>query len=369
LHIFQTSDGQRQPTLPVRQVLLPISSTSDVPLRIAIVGCGSVVERFHLPASTFVPELSIEFLVDRERRRAATLAASYRVPNVATDFREIIGKVDAAIIALPHNLNAEVSRELLNTGVSVLVEKPMAFNAAEGEHLLTAAKHSKALLNVGYTRRFGYGVQFIRRALRENLLGRITRFSVEDGYPFDWKSAGSEFRLDKTGGGGVLLDLGCHVLDMAIFWFGGLAVHSALHDSLGGVEINAFAHLETPLGIRGTVELSWERLLRNSAIIEGTAGRLEVEWYSNSATAYLSGSMLRGTVAPEGSNQLVQTFDMMFVEQLREWVRVLRGKSEGDVLATGRDAALVLELVEACRSQGRIWQPPWSSTEREKLLE
>jgi predicted dehydrogenase len=367
LLIFETSDGQRQPALPVRQVLLPISSTSDVPLRIAIVGCGSVVERFHLPASTSVPELSIEFLVDREQRRAATLAASYRVPNVATDFREIVGQVDAAIVALPHNLNAEVSRELLNRGVSVLVEKPMAFNAAEGAHLLTAAKHSKALLNVGYTRRFGYGVQFIRRALRENLLGRITSFSVEDGYPFDWKSAGSEFRLEKSGGGGVLLDLGCHVLDMVIFWFGAVTVHSALHDSLGGIEINAFAQLETPLGLRGTVELSWERLLRNSAIIEGTAGRLEVEWYSNSATAYLSGGTLRGTVVPEGSNQLVQTFDKMFVEQLREWVRVLRGKSKGDVLATGTDAALVLELVEACRSQGKNWLPPWSLPEREKL--
>jgi predicted dehydrogenase len=340
-----------------------------MPLRIAIVGCGSVVERFHLPASTVVPELSIEFLVDREQTRAATLAASYRVPNVATDFRQIIGKVDAAIIALPHKLNADVTRELLNGGVSVLVEKPMAFNAAEGEELVATAKQSKALLNVGYTRRSGYGVQFIRRALRENLLGTITDFSVEDGYPFDWKSAGPDFRLDKAGGGGVLLDIGCHVLDMVTFWFGAPTVRSSLHDSLGGVEINAFAHLETPLGIRGTVELSWERLLRNSAIIEGTAGRLEVEWYGNSATAYLSGSMLRGTVVPEGSDQAIQTFDMMFIEQLREWARVLRGESKADVLATGRDATLVLELVEACRGHGKMWQHPWSSTEREKLYE
>src|SRR5262245_63404588 len=267
---------------------LPISPASDTPLRIAIIGCGSVIERFHLPASTFVPELSIEFLVDQEQRRAATLAASYRVPNVATDFREIIGKVDAAIIALPHRFNAGVSRELLDRGISVLVEKPMAVTTAEAEHLLSAQKDRKVLLNVGYTRRFGYGVRFVRRAVRENLLGTITGFSVEDGYPFNWKSTGAEFRLNRAGGGGVLLDLGCHVFDMTMFWFGPLTVESALHDSLGGVDINAFAHLETPLGIRGTVELSWERLLRNSAIIEGTAGRLEVEWYNNSAAAYLS---------------------------------------------------------------------------------
>jgi len=335
-----------------------------------VIGCGAVVERFHLPASTFVLELSVDILVDREPRRAATLATLYRVPQVASDFREIIGKVDAAIVALPHDLNASVSCELLNEGISVLVEKPMALNAAEAEHLLSATKHRKASLSVGYTRRCGYGVQFIRRALQENLLGTITGFSVEDGYPFNWKSAAGEFRLDKTRGGGVLLDIGCHVFDMVRFWFGELIVDSALHDSLGGVEINAFAHLETQLGIRGTVELSWERVLRNSAVIEGTAGRLEVESYSNSATAYLSGSTLRGTVTPEGSNhQLVQTFDMMFVEQLREWVKVLHGKSEGSILASGRDAALVLKLVEACRSHGRIWEPPWSSMKREEFYE
>jgi predicted dehydrogenase len=328
------------------------------------VGCGAVVERFHLPASRFVPELSIEFLVDCEQARARRLADLYNIPKVAAEFREVIGKVDAAIVALPHKLNADVSRELLNEGISVLVEKPMAFTAAEGEQLLAVTKQSTAMINVGYTRRSGYAVQLIRRALKDNFLGTVTKFSVEDGYPFNWRSAGADFRLDKRGGGGVLLDVGCHVLDMLVFWFGALSVQSALNDSLGGVEVNAFAELETAMGVPGTIELSWERLLRNSAIIEGTAGRLEVEWYSNSATAYLNGSTLRGIAVPEGSKQEVQSFDMMFVEQLHEWARVLRGKSEGQVLATGRDAARVLQLVEDCRSQGKTWQQSWSSVTR-----
>jgi predicted dehydrogenase len=60
-------------------------------------------------------------------------------------------------------------------------------------------------------------VEFARRALRENLLGTITGFSVEDGYPFNWKSAAREFRLRKDSGGGVLMDIGCHVFDMLIY--------------------------------------------------------------------------------------------------------------------------------------------------------
>ena len=134
---------------------------------------------------------------------------------------EMIGKVDAAIIALPHNLNARVSEEFLTSGIPILVEKPLAVTAEDAKSVVSVGEQAKTLLTVGYTRRCGYGVDFIRRALREKVIGTITGFSVEDGYPFDWQSAGAEFRLDKGGGGGVLLDVGCHVLDMILFWFGG----------------------------------------------------------------------------------------------------------------------------------------------------
>jgi predicted dehydrogenase len=340
----------------------PFPASSGAGLRVAIIGCGAVVERFHLPASKFVPELSIEILTDREEKRAAVLAAAYRVPGVTADFREIIGKVDAAIVALPHSLNASVSSELLNAGISVLVEKPMALHAAEGEHLVLTAERRGASLSVGYTRRYAYGVQFARRAIREGLIGSITGFSVEDGFPFDWKSAAPEFRLSNDSGGGVLLDFGCHVFDMLIFWFGGLAVKSSLHDRLGGVEVNALVELETQRGIRGTVELSWERTLRNTAIVEGTAGRLEIEWYRNNASVQFGGSTLRGTVTPEGFHSPLQTFDMMFVDQLREWAGNLLGRTERNVLATGEEATEVLRLVETCRDHGGIWQLPWTTT-------
>jgi predicted dehydrogenase len=332
------------------------------PLRIGIVGCGAVVERFHLPASTFIPEISIGSLVDRDQSRAKRLADIYGVPHVLADYHEMIGKVDAAIIALPHSLIARVSEEFLTSGIPILVEKPMAVTAEDAKRLVAVGERAKTSLTVGYTRRCGYGVDFIRRALREEVIGTIVGFSVEDGYPFDWQSAGAEFRLDKAGGGGVLLDIGCHVLDMILFWFGGATIVTAMHDSFGGIEVNALATLETREGVRGTVELSWERSLRNSAVIEGTKGRLEVEWYRNLASAYLGDSVIRGTVAPEECKGAAQDFDMMFVKQLREWSKSLRGESRENVLATASDAQSVLELVETWRDHGKAWEPGWSST-------
>src|SRR4030088_1650947 len=87
------------------------------PLRIGIVGCGAVVERFHLPASTFIPEISITALVDRDENRAKRLADIYRVRHALADYHDLIGKVDAVIVALPHNLNARVSTEFLTNGI------------------------------------------------------------------------------------------------------------------------------------------------------------------------------------------------------------------------------------------------------------
>jgi predicted dehydrogenase len=333
------------------------------PMRIGIIGCGAVVERFHLPASTAVPEMSIEVLVDRDLKRAERLAGVYGVPNVFADYHEIVGKVDAAIVALPNLFNAQVCQDLLTSGIPVLVEKPLALTTDEAQSVLSVGNRTKTLLTVGYTRRCGYGVNFIRQALKEQAIGTIKGFSIEDGYPFDWQSAGADFRLDKLGGGGVLLDVGSHVLDMILFWFGGATIVSGMHDSFGGIEVNAFATLETTGGVRGTVELSWERSLRNSAIIEGTSGRLEVEWYRNWARAYLGGSVIRGAVTPEECDHEVQNFDMMFIRQLREWIRSLRGDAQENVLATGADAKSVLELIQSWRDHGERWQPRWNSTQ------
>lgn len=344
-----------------RKMATPTTHPERGPLRVAVIGCGAVTERFHLPAMRSVQALSIEALVDRDENRAKTLAAAYRVPRAVTDVKNIIGAVDAAIVALPHSMNARIATELLSHGVPVLVEKPMALTVAEAADLISLAERCRVSLSVGYTRRFGYGIKFARKVLKDGLLGTITGVSVEDGYPFDWKSAAPEFRLTNNTGGGVLLDIGTHVFDMLLFWFGTLSVKSCLHDSWGGVEINAIVDVGIDAGVRGTIELSWERTLRNSAIIEGTAGRLEIEWYRNNATAFFCGNTLCGSIAPNGCQTSAQTFDMMFVDQLQEWADALRGGAAENVLATGADAAEVLRLVGDCRDRGGIWQYPWSA--------
>src|SRR5581483_11001668 len=97
-----------------------------VKLRIAVIGCGAVAERVHLPALARSQSAEAAVLVDTSPDRASRLASLFGVPHVASDFRTVIGQVDAAIVGVPHHLHASVANALLDARVPVLVEKPMA---------------------------------------------------------------------------------------------------------------------------------------------------------------------------------------------------------------------------------------------------
>ncbi len=79
-------------------------------MRIAVVGCGAVAERGHLPALKAASCFDVVALVDRNESRARALAESFGVRNVFTDFVRVLPEVDAAIVALPHSLHAPAAR-------------------------------------------------------------------------------------------------------------------------------------------------------------------------------------------------------------------------------------------------------------------
>src|SRR4051795_12512552 len=113
------------------------SSSSKV--RLAVVGCGAVAQIHHLPAIDHSSRVEAAVLVDADEKRARALAERFGVPEVKTDFKDLPGQVEAAVVALPNSLHAPVSIELLRRGVHVLVEKPMAMSVAECDAMIEAA--------------------------------------------------------------------------------------------------------------------------------------------------------------------------------------------------------------------------------------
>ena len=120
--------------------------------RIAILGCGAVTELCHLPAFRRL-ERSPALLVDRDLERAQLLADGCGAA-VAEHWAPHLDTFDAAIIALPHHLHANVAVELLSQGKHLLVEKPMALGGAACDAMVSAAEASRVVLAVGQVRRF-----------------------------------------------------------------------------------------------------------------------------------------------------------------------------------------------------------------------
>src|SRR5262249_2572158 len=291
------------------------------PIRLAIVGCGTVAEQFHVPALRGFQGFSPVVMVDRQLHRAELLKSYFPFCVAETDFTTLRERVDAAIVALPNDLNAMVATRLLQAGISVLVEKPAALTIESARELEMAAAKGPAKLAIGFIRREALGVRMARECIASGMLGDIKSVSVEDGYPFSWEAV-NEFRFDRTRGGGILLDIGSHVLDMLTFWFGDIRVKRFADDSKGGVETNAYIELEIQSDIPATVELSWTRLLRNTARVVGTRGTLDVEWYKNGAHLALPNGLhiLSGRVMGDCRFRGgADVFPNMFLAQLRRW--------------------------------------------------
>jgi predicted dehydrogenase len=121
-------------------------------MKIGIVGCGAVTAKYHLPALQQIAGVRLAALADPALARARELAAQFGVPHAVADYREILDRVDAVVLALPHHLHAPIGIAVLNAGKHVLMEKPLANTVAECDALIAAARGASCILAVGQVR-------------------------------------------------------------------------------------------------------------------------------------------------------------------------------------------------------------------------
>ncbi len=259
-----------------------MSSLSEKPLKIAVVGCGAMTELRHLPALSVAMTFKLSLWSIATKR----VPRNWLMISWFLGFSRIIKalldlEVDAAIVAVPNHLHAPVSVDLLRAGIHLLVEKPMALSVAECDTMIQAAAGSGAVLAVGMIRRFVHAGRFTREALRGGILGRVWSFDVRDGFVFNWPMASTFFFERKTAGGGVMMDMGVHVLDQLVWWLGDIESLDYRDNCYGGVESDCLVHVRMQSGVEGVVELSRTRNLRNTIIIRGERGELEVGTFQN----------------------------------------------------------------------------------------
>jgi predicted dehydrogenase len=333
----------------------------------AVIGCGAVAAKRYLPAPDRIPGPSVTHVVDLDLDRARALAAEYGVGEAAADHRQVLERVDAAVVATPPETHREIVTACLEAGVHVLCEKPLASQVDDAEAMVRAAESSPALLSVAMVRRLGRSAILLRRCAASGLAGRIERIELEEGGEFGWPlRTGHVF---EAGQGGVLRDTGVHLLDLAVWNVDAREARVTAYedDSWGGPEANARVELaaegrDGP--VEAAVEVSFTRELDNRITVRGSAGTLEGSTSGGAEIVFRpsdGGEPIRLVAGDGGSRS--RTDD--FVIQLEGFLRAVRTGGVPPVAAA--EAVLPLRIIEECYGRRSESVRPWELPPGEEL--
>jgi predicted dehydrogenase len=194
---------------------------AHAPLRVGLIGAGRIVERVHLPLVAALPGVTVAGIYDPDVARAREVAANGDGGQACRSLEELFAlDLDATLVACPNHLHAELTIAALESRIHVLCEKPMATSVAEAEAMVRASEASKRELMIAYTNRFRPEVVALKQAIEAGQLGEIQAIRCgwlrHKGVP----GANTWFTSREKAGGGVLMDLGSHLIDLALWLTG-----------------------------------------------------------------------------------------------------------------------------------------------------
>jgi predicted dehydrogenase len=266
-------------------------------LRVGVIGLGYAGE-VALRGFKLLPNVEIVALAGLEEDRLAHLGKTYEVPNLHRDYKELLARtdLDAVSVGVPNFLHKPITLEALERGLHVLCEKPLARTAVEAEEMVQAAIKANRVLKVVFNHRARGDIAVVKQYIDDGKLGYIYYAKAywvrRNGIP----GAGSWFVNKEKSGGGPLIDLGVHVLDIALHLLGEpevLTVSASTYDELisRGLGFNRNAG---KYGIDHTQDVedlatAFIRLTNSTTLL------LEASWATHSGAGDDYGLILYGT--------------------------------------------------------------------------
>ena len=341
-------------------------------VNIALIGCGAVSKLYYSPALQELERnnlLQVKALFDPDAKNITELQKNFPLATRINKLEEISAKeIDIAIIASPPQFHSQQTIQLLKSGLSVLCEKPMATTVAEAETMIEAAASAPGLLAIGLFRRFFPATQTIQKILSLNILGEIKSFSFSEGGYFQWPVQSPSY-FKKPTAHGVLMDVGVHLLDLMIWWFGNPIEVIYEDDAMGGIEVNCRLQCKFEQGYIGKIRLSRDCILPNSYLIHGTKGWLN--WNVNDAPNKIQLGFEDSSFAidaqihdvdilnPFNPGEQSFNFEQSFTSQICNLIAAI--KSKESVMIPGEEALKSLKIIESCYKNRNLMQMPWLS--------
>ncbi|MBP1993688.1 Gfo/Idh/MocA family protein [Paenibacillus eucommiae] len=218
-------------------------------LKVGAVGTGSMFKGVHLPAWLLNSDVELVALCDTNIEVAQKIADEQGISDVYEDYRDMLARDDLDIINIctPNLYHSEVAVAALQSGKHVFCEKPDAVSAEEAVKMAEAAKESGKVLMVMRNNRFRSVAQFLKAYVEKGHMGESYTgrcgWIRRRGIP----GKGGWFTTKELSGGGPLIDLGVHMIDLAVWFMGNpkpVAVSGAVYTKFAETELSDSEHSE-----------------------------------------------------------------------------------------------------------------------------
>ncbi|MEO1524953.1 MAG: Gfo/Idh/MocA family oxidoreductase [Planctomycetota bacterium] len=250
-------------------------------IRWGLLGCGDIAIKRVADAIRSDPRSELVAACRRDAIQLEEFAATFEVPHRTTLAEDLIARddLDAIYVATPVALHCEQTIATARTGKHVLVEKPMALSSDQCQAMIDACRSAEVLLGVAYYRRFYPSVLRLRELIDTGELGRPLSILAVTGntnrFPADdWRVVRS------MGGGGPLMDIGSHRLDLFDMLFGdAIDVHARLAPSdVYEAEESATLSMQFKGGVHGVLQCYFGTVDTPDRLeVIGTDGRVTIE--------------------------------------------------------------------------------------------
>ncbi|MBD3293558.1 MAG: hypothetical protein GF393_11585 [Armatimonadia bacterium] len=319
-----------------------------MPIRWAIVGCGDITNKAVAPALNEHPDAEIAAFFSNTPERAEQMRSTHNADRASSNLSDVVSgdDVDAVYVASPVHRHAAETIAAIRAGKHVICEKPMALAVEAGERMIEAAEKADVRLAVAYYRRFFPKSRKIRTLLDDGAIGKpivceitiCSRPDITPENPKYWRL------IPEEGGGGALMDVGSHRLDLACYFLGHPEEVTGYADTLDRADDMAVADTECLLarmasGAHVHCTASWATSSRaDDLIIRGTEGTIVARPYDRAPLVLLRGGEEEQFDLPPADNWHYPLID--------DFTRALLGGREPEF--SGRDGLQASRMMEGC---------------------
>ena len=188
-------------------------------LRMGVVGCGNITASHIKGIAEIDTRLEISAVCDIDLERVKKASEKLNSKNIFTDYKKMIGYIDAVLIALPHDLHHEVGLFFLKEGIHVLMEKPLCNTEKECIDLINTADQEKVVLMTAYPLRYWPIIKKMKELVKSKTYGDTFQMSIWTEQ-FTKPEEGSWILSAKRLGGGQFFSHGCHYVDLLLWFLG-----------------------------------------------------------------------------------------------------------------------------------------------------